>query len=75
LSDLLIMLDTERHHGNLSSAIQVFVLEYYRDQPPPIDPTAMTAVSKCTCYIARYIHAVTATDTKTIEPVSRLHFD
>jgi predicted DNA-binding ribbon-helix-helix protein len=40
LSDLLLTLDTERHHGNLSSAIRVFVLEHYRSQPILIDPTA-----------------------------------
>jgi predicted DNA-binding ribbon-helix-helix protein len=42
LSDLLVTIDNEQQHGNLSSAIRTFVLEYYRDQPPPIliDPTA-----------------------------------
>jgi predicted DNA-binding ribbon-helix-helix protein len=40
LSDLLLTLDSERHHGNLSSAIRVFVLEHYRNQPILIDPTA-----------------------------------
>lgn len=30
LSDLVASIDTERHHGNLSSAIRLFVLDYYR---------------------------------------------
>ena len=32
LSDLVATIDTERHHGNLSSAIRIFVLDYYRAQ-------------------------------------------
>jgi predicted DNA-binding ribbon-helix-helix protein len=32
LSDLVATIDTDRHHGNLSSAIRLFVLEYYRAQ-------------------------------------------
>jgi predicted DNA-binding ribbon-helix-helix protein len=32
LSDLVATVDTERVHGNLSSAIRLFVLEYYRAQ-------------------------------------------
>jgi predicted DNA-binding ribbon-helix-helix protein len=36
LSDLLITINTERHNGNLSSAIRVFVLQYYRDRTAPI---------------------------------------
>src|SRR5262245_48686570 len=30
LSDLIASIDTERRHGNLSSAIRVFVLDHYR---------------------------------------------
>ncbi len=30
LSDLVASIDTDRHHGNLSSAIRLFVLDYYR---------------------------------------------
>jgi predicted DNA-binding ribbon-helix-helix protein len=30
LSDLVASIDTDRRHGNLSSAIRLFVLEYYR---------------------------------------------
>lgn len=45
LSDLIASIDTERHHGNLSSAIRLFVLDHYRsrsgivpkDNPPPRD--------------------------------------
>jgi len=32
LSALLAAIDSERHTGNLSSAIRLFVLRYYRDQ-------------------------------------------
>jgi predicted DNA-binding ribbon-helix-helix protein len=32
LSDLVAAIDTQRHHGNLSSAIRLFVLEFYRHQ-------------------------------------------
>jgi predicted DNA-binding ribbon-helix-helix protein len=30
LSDLVATIDTERQHGNLSSAIRLFVLDFYR---------------------------------------------
>jgi predicted DNA-binding ribbon-helix-helix protein len=30
LSDVVASIDTERHNGNLSSAIRLFVLDYYR---------------------------------------------
>ncbi len=30
LSDLVATIDTDRHGGNLSSAIRLFVLDYYR---------------------------------------------
>jgi len=32
LPALLTLIDTERYEGNLSSAIRLFVLKYYRDQ-------------------------------------------
>jgi predicted DNA-binding ribbon-helix-helix protein len=32
LSDLVASIDGGRHHGNLSSAIRLFVLEHYRAQ-------------------------------------------
>ena len=32
LSDLVASIDTDRRYGNLSSAIRLFVLEYYRAQ-------------------------------------------
>jgi predicted DNA-binding ribbon-helix-helix protein len=39
LSDLVASIDTDRRHGNLSSAIRLFVLDYYRAQgsEPPKD--------------------------------------
>ena len=32
LSDLVAVIDSDRQHGNLSSAIRLFVLGQYRDQ-------------------------------------------
>ena len=32
LSDLVASIDTDRRHGNLSSAIRIFVLDYFRAQ-------------------------------------------
>jgi len=32
LSDLVATIDSERQHGNLSSAIRLFVLDFYRNQ-------------------------------------------
>ena len=32
LSELVASIDTDRHHGNLSSAIRLFVLDHYRAQ-------------------------------------------
>jgi predicted DNA-binding ribbon-helix-helix protein len=32
LSDLVAAIDSERRHGNLSSAIRLFVLDFYRNQ-------------------------------------------
>ncbi|HWL31703.1 MAG TPA: ribbon-helix-helix domain-containing protein [Xanthobacteraceae bacterium] len=38
LSDLVSSIDTDRRHGNLSSAIRLFVLGHYRNQTPPSMP-------------------------------------
>jgi predicted DNA-binding ribbon-helix-helix protein len=35
LSDLVATIDTDRRQGNLSSAIRLFVLDYYRAQMSP----------------------------------------
>lgn len=32
LSDLVASIDVDRRHGNLSSAIRLFVLDFYRNQ-------------------------------------------
>jgi predicted DNA-binding ribbon-helix-helix protein len=34
LSDIVGMIDSERQHGNLSSAIRLFVLDFYRNARP-----------------------------------------
>ena len=33
LSDLVSTIDTDRRHGNLSSAIRLFVLDHFRNHP------------------------------------------
>lgn len=35
LSDLVSQIDSQRQHGNLSSAIRLFVLDHYRSQARP----------------------------------------
>ncbi len=55
LSDLVATIDSERRHGNLSSAICLFVLDFYRrqladlnkgdEQPQPMMPRAASAFS------------------------------
>ena len=39
LSDLVAAIDTERRHGNLSSAIRLFVLEHYQARTSYDDET------------------------------------
>lgn len=34
LSQLVATIDSQRQHGNLSSAIRLFVLDFYRSEPP-----------------------------------------
>ena len=36
LSDLVARIDSDRQHGNLSSTIRLFVLDFYREQPSRI---------------------------------------
>jgi predicted DNA-binding ribbon-helix-helix protein len=61
LSDMVASIDTDRRHGNLSSAIRLFVLDYYRargnpsgregtdlsppDAPPPSGRAVQSAAS------------------------------
>ena len=40
LSDLIAGIDTSRLHGNLSSAIRLFVLDHFRSQLPGQAPAA-----------------------------------
>jgi predicted DNA-binding ribbon-helix-helix protein len=39
VSDLVGVIDTERQHGNLSSAIRLFVLDHYQARREPRDLT------------------------------------
>jgi predicted DNA-binding ribbon-helix-helix protein len=41
LSDLVASIDTERRHGNLSSAIRLFVLDHYQAQSNADDRAAL----------------------------------
>jgi len=43
LSDLVSSIDTDRQHGNLSSAIRLFVLDHYRTHMAPADDSAPVA--------------------------------
>ena len=43
LSDLLAAIDSGRHHGNLSSAMRLFVLNFYWEQRKPHDALAQLA--------------------------------
>jgi predicted DNA-binding ribbon-helix-helix protein len=53
LSDLVATIDSDRRHGNLSSAIRLFVLDHYRGQggsspepkPTPRDSTGIRSAS------------------------------
>jgi predicted DNA-binding ribbon-helix-helix protein len=38
LSELVSSIDTDRQHGNLSSAIRLFVLDHYRNPPTVREP-------------------------------------
>jgi predicted DNA-binding ribbon-helix-helix protein len=42
LSELARQIDSTRQHGNLSSAIRLFVLRYYRDQLSEYDKAGRT---------------------------------
>ena len=42
LSDLVSSIDTDRQHGNLSSAIRLFVLDHYRNPTPRAREPAVT---------------------------------
>ena len=42
LSDLVSSIDTDRQHGNLSSAIRLFVLDHYRNRTPVAREPAVT---------------------------------
>jgi predicted DNA-binding ribbon-helix-helix protein len=46
LSDLVASIDAERRHGNLSSAIRLFVLDHYRSQSSsvPAEPKSQREV-------------------------------
>ena len=37
LSDIIGTIDSQRQQGNLSSALRLFVLEFYRSQIPPTE--------------------------------------
>jgi predicted DNA-binding ribbon-helix-helix protein len=44
LSDLVTAIDGQRQHGNLSSAVRLFVLDFYRSQASDAQPEAQAVV-------------------------------
>src|ERR1700750_565176 len=42
LSDMVSTIDTDRRHGNLSSAIRLFVLDHYRNNSAGTGTSAVT---------------------------------
>jgi predicted DNA-binding ribbon-helix-helix protein len=42
LSDLVSSIDTDRQHGNLSSAIRLFVLDHYRNHTSDVREPVVT---------------------------------
>jgi predicted DNA-binding ribbon-helix-helix protein len=57
LSDLVASIDTDRHYGNLSSAIRLFVLDYFRmlsgDETSRQDDTRGSASARLTPSVLR----------------------
>ena len=48
LSELVAEIDTGRHHGNLSSAIRLFVLDYFRTRTGSSDKSTVTDDARAT---------------------------
>ncbi|MBO0759349.1 MAG: ribbon-helix-helix domain-containing protein [Bradyrhizobiaceae bacterium] len=46
LSDLVSTIDSDRRHGNLSSAIRLFVLDFYRSQTVSVQVEADNSVQR-----------------------------
>src|SRR6185312_15020625 len=46
LSDLVATIDTDRRHGNLSSAIRLFVLDHYRGQTSTVETKSEPATAR-----------------------------
>jgi len=42
LSEPIGEIDKQRQHGHLSSALRLFVLDFYRSQVPDAEPDAQT---------------------------------
>jgi predicted DNA-binding ribbon-helix-helix protein len=62
LSQLVATIDSERRHGNLSSAIRLFVLDFYRSQPPTF--------SGSICEQARHTGLATLSSHQADEPMT-----
>jgi predicted DNA-binding ribbon-helix-helix protein len=48
LSDLIGVIDKQRQHGNLSSALRLFVLDFYRSQVPHMEAEAGDEMAETT---------------------------
>jgi len=51
LSDLVASIDSDRQHGNLSSALRLFVLNFYRN--PPAEVTDLRPAAARELMVAR----------------------
>jgi len=46
LSDLVASIDADRQHGNLSSALRLFVLDFYRNPPSSSAETGLRSTPR-----------------------------
>ena len=46
LSDMVASIDQDRRHGNLSSAIRLFVLDYYRGGEAEVDSKSVIGIPR-----------------------------
>lgn len=60
LSDVVASIDTDRHEGNLSSAIRLFVLDYYRTHGGEHRPATVAARDAATA--GAPVHSVLGAD-------------
>src|SRR5258705_1459764 len=57
LSDMVAAIDQDRRHGNLSSAIRLFVLDYYRGSQPATHSESKPPVTSGVCRSEQLLRA------------------